>query len=241
MSDKKDNSQHNPDNQPVIENDTIPQAAYVSQKCSRLASALYAVTRFLADNEPLKTKVRNLALSLVESARNPGANTSSNGGIYNILTQLRDQLTIARDGGLISSMNHHILTEEIDNLLNRLREEDLSFGPHVNADYLDIKDRLSAGTHTRKETATGSSNSVDTADNQQESKQTSAKPKSAKQQRREKILGLFAEADEITVNDVTEVINGYSTKTIQRDLKALVESGKLEKHGKRRWTSYTRA
>lgn len=240
MSDKKDNRQQKPDNKPVIENDTIPQAAYVSQKCSRLASALYAVTRFLTDEEPLKAKVRNLALSLVESARNPGASSATNGGIYNILTQLRDQLTIARDGGLISSMNHHILTEEIDNLLSRLQEEDLSFGPHVNADYLDVKDRVTASTTTRNETHAGSSNSVDTEDNQQESSKESAKPKSAKQRRREKILGLFDEADEITVNDVTEVINGYSTKTIQRDLKALVESGKLEKHGKRRWTSYTK-
>ncbi len=237
MADKKDNSENNTNNKSVIKNDTTPQAVYVSQKCNRLASALYAVTRFLSDDEPLKKKLRNLALSLSETARHPGNNSSGHVGLHDLLAQLHDQLTIARDGGLLSAMNHQVLTQEITKLQTRLREDNLSFGPHINDNYFDLESQLPAGQSARNKRATSSSKSVQSKDTDKESKA----PTSAKQRRRQKILELFEDTDEITVNDVTEVINGYSTKTIQRDLKALVKSGKLEKHGKRRWTSYTKA
>lgn len=239
MTKENDNTANNPDNKPVIENDSLPQAAYVTQKCSRLASAIYAVTRFLADDEPLKSKTRTLALSLIETARNPASNAAGQGGVAGILIQLRDQLTVARDGGLLSRMNHQVLAEEITALLDRLQGDSLSFGPHVNSEYLAVDEQVESG-RSRNKTRTHSSKSVsDKQESQDSSEET--QPTSAKQRRRQKILGLFTDADEITVNDVTEVINGYSTKTIQRDLKALVEGGKLEKHGKRRWTSYTKA
>jgi hypothetical protein len=57
--------------------------------------------------------------------------------------------------------------------------------------------------------------------------------------RRRGILGLFSDNEEITINDVQEVIEGCSQKTMQRELKSMVEDGLLEKHGKRRWSSYT--
>lgn len=237
MARKKDNSSNNSPKQAVIENDTPPQAAYVSQKCNRLASALYAVTRFLAHDEPLKSKIRNLALSLSEIARRPPQG-SAYADLSNLLTQIRDKLTIARDGGLLSSMNHQVLANEISNLQDRLRDGELSYGPRINRDYFELEHSL-PDTAGRNKSTTRSSNSVQA--NDQTDTGTSSSPMSAKDKRRQKILDLFEDADEITVNDVTEVINGYSTKTIQRDLKALVKSGKLEKHGKRRWTSYTRA
>jgi hypothetical protein len=239
MTDKKDNSDNNSPDKAVIENDNPPQALYVSQKCNRLASAIYAVTRFLADEEPLKTKLRNLALSLSETARRPGK-TSEYANLFDLLAQLQDKLTIARDGGLLSSMNHRILSQEITNLHDRLRENDLSFGPQINGDYFELEKQLQSASSGRNKSPAGSSKKV-TADNTDKESDSSTTPTSAKERRRQKILDLFEDTDEITVNDVTEIINGYSTKTIQRDLKALVKSGKLQKHGKRRWTSYTKA
>lgn len=56
--------------------------------------------------------------------------------------------------------------------------------------------------------------------------------------RRRAILELFKETDEITITDVQAVIEGCSQKTMQRELKAMVENDLLIKKGKRRWSSY---
>lgn len=236
MTSLKDNMNENPENKLAITNDTGPEGMYLSQKCKRLAGALYAVTQFFADEEPLKTRIRDAALSLVESVHSPRSQLNSETGTLHTLYRLRDQITVARDGGMLSHMNHQVLLEEMDKLTQKLQEQSGSLGPHVNNKYLSV-DQDALPSKGRNKQSSDSSNSTDADDNES----ARSEPLSAKDRRRQKILDLFDEANEITVNDVTEVINGYSTKTIQRDLKALVESGKLEKHGKRRWTSYTRA
>ena len=57
--------------------------------------------------------------------------------------------------------------------------------------------------------------------------------------RRQAILSLFTDLEEITITNVQEVVEGCSQKTMQRELKSMVDDGLLEKHGKRRWSSYT--
>lgn len=57
--------------------------------------------------------------------------------------------------------------------------------------------------------------------------------------RRKIILALIKQKPELTVKDITKSIPGVSEKTIQRELLAMVGEGILEKHGERRWSTYS--
>lgn len=256
MNDQKDTSSNTPNNS-GNEKDTDSRVAYISQKAERMAGALYAVTRFFPADEPLRHSIRRRALSLVSSAHALNSNSqeiNTDKSAPTLLTELRSQLRVARDGGLISPMNFSVLDDEISTFIQEVLEIGVFPGPSLGDEYFS-EDRLPSSGESRKtsslqssslnskgkritqphtESAEGSAGSSDG------STDTPTKELSAKERRRIKILELFDDKEEITVNDVTEVINGYSTKTIQRDLKALVEQGKIQKHGKRRWTYYTK-
>ena len=57
--------------------------------------------------------------------------------------------------------------------------------------------------------------------------------------RRKIILALIKQKSHLTVKDITKSIPSVSEKTIQRELLAMVEEGILEKHGERRWSTYS--
>ena len=59
--------------------------------------------------------------------------------------------------------------------------------------------------------------------------------------RRNTILELLQNKSFITIKDTADAIKGYSVKTLQRELLALVSEGILKKKGERRWSTYSLA
>lgn len=57
--------------------------------------------------------------------------------------------------------------------------------------------------------------------------------------RRKIILALVRQKPSLTVKDIARSITGYSEKTIQRELLAMVAEGTLIKKGDRRWSTYS--
>jgi len=240
MPNSNDKSANKAKNKAHMQNDNSSRIAYISQKTQRLAGALYALTRPFPATEPLRRQLRDQALDLLNSAHTLTEGTAikeADTGLPALLSQLQRQLSVAKDGGLISAMNFSVFCEEIQGFLGEIDELGAFPGPFINSDYFaDTAEALSSGEGRNTPTLSSSSfsrlgaaaKSTDRADKPSNGKL------SAKDKRREKILALFSEQEEITVGDVTEIVNGYSTKTIQRDLKALVKTGELEKHGKRR-------
>jgi hypothetical protein len=233
----------------ISQNDNTTRIVYISQKTQRLASALYAITRVFPSEEPLRQTLRKQALSLVSSAHMVSDGTPDSESaveLPSLLNRLCSQLAVARDGGLISGMNFQVLREEINAFTDEIQEIGAFPGPHLDTSYFNNDGlNLEVGhKYTGKASPTHSSSLGERRSENSDKSSDGAKKKaqlSAKDKRRQKILALFNDQSEITVNDVTDIVNGYSTKTIQRDLKALVKDGQLEKHGKRRWTSYTKA
>ena len=74
-------------------------------------------------------------------------------------------------------------------------------------------------------------------------KDTSKKPKTnnLKEQRKEKIITILKEKPEASINDICENISDCSSKTIQRDLIDMINSGLVKKEGTRRWSTYSLA
>jgi hypothetical protein len=93
----------------------------LGKKCERLATALYLVTSFLPDSEPLKGHLRTLSLDLVRDASRVRYGTISSEA--NVLEELRANigetlglLELALIAGLVSEMNFSILKREYTSL-----------------------------------------------------------------------------------------------------------------------------
>lgn len=64
------------------------------------------------------------------------------------------------------------------------------------------------------------------------------KASTAKEQRKENILKILKQKRNASINDICALFKDCSSKTIQRDLSDLIESGMVIKEGSRRWSTY---
>lgn len=117
-------------NKEIKDNRLVSQTQYngitafgvnTSKKCERLATAIYLVTNFLSDTEPMKFRLRALSLELVRDAS--FAKNGSQAVESNVLESLRANiletlslLELAFIAGLVSEMNFTILKREYASL-----------------------------------------------------------------------------------------------------------------------------
>ncbi len=65
--------------------------------------------------------------------------------------------------------------------------------------------------------------------------------KSEKSDRASLIMNVLDKKGKVSIKDISSSIDGYSEKTIQRDLTVLTQAGLVVKEGSRRWSTYRRA
>lgn len=104
---------------------------FVSKKSDRLATALYLVTSFLSDNEPLKNRLRTLSLDLVKGAFNVryGSTTPERTVLETLIANIGETLAlleVAFMAGNISEMNFIILKREYGSLRDKLEVKKLT-------------------------------------------------------------------------------------------------------------------
>ena len=97
----------------------------LARKCERLATALYLVTNFLSDTEPMKSRLRNLSLDLVKdatSARYGGIATESSvfENLRGNISETLSLLELSFIAGLVSEMNFSILKREYASLRDKV-------------------------------------------------------------------------------------------------------------------------
>ncbi|MBI5134507.1 MAG: hypothetical protein HZA81_03965 [Candidatus Taylorbacteria bacterium] len=103
--------------------------AYVYRKTEKLVTAVYMITNFIKDNEPLKWKIRENALSLM--ALNISFNTVSLAERKDLIKEYQglsleivSLASIAHHSGLISEMNYSILSREFTALLSLMEKDE---------------------------------------------------------------------------------------------------------------------
>ncbi len=193
------------------------------KKTEKLVSALYLITSFFADIEPMKWRLRELGNKLL------GAKEGKN-----LAQEITSLLTVAKNSGLISDMNYNIIHKEFSNLL--YSGGDLS-------DILKIEERSHVEPIIERYTPTISSPVIKDKPYKTEPRET---PKDGavalkKNGRQSVILSLLKKQHEIMIKDVSPLIEGVSEKTIQRELLTLVKNGVLRKEGEKRWSRYSLA
>src|SRR6185369_3390719 len=100
----------------------------IYKKTERLVTALYMITNFIEDSEPLKYKIRQKALELL--TLNISFNSVSLSERRNLLkkyqahaTEIISLSTVASHASLISEMNGQILRREFTNLLSMIEDD----------------------------------------------------------------------------------------------------------------------
>lgn len=146
---------------------------------------------------------------------------------------------------VLTERNVKFNLEDLDNDTNKNISKNLNLKiESVNPKY--IKDKIYKGQNI-KDKINNNQNSnnqalpnlnIKKASNSSISNNKSKQTKDRKENRRDQILGLFSKGVEVSINDISKKIVGYSVKTIQRELNDLVMEEKLKKIGDKRWSKY---
>jgi hypothetical protein len=101
---------------------------FALKKTERLTPAVYLITGFFDDKEPIKWKLRSLAsellsASLVLNESYKSGKDRAVSDMKNIVLEIGSLLTVAKNAGLMSDMNYKIIDEEFSNLLNSIASD----------------------------------------------------------------------------------------------------------------------
>ncbi|MES3005869.1 MAG: DeoR family transcriptional regulator [Patescibacteria group bacterium] len=231
---------------------------YIYKKAEKIAAAVYMISDFFSDNEPLKTNIRSAVLSLIDMSLS--LNTTLSPDRKDLLNNIvREALSvisyseIAARTGIESVMNHRIIKGELENFIRTIESRELpqKLGRHFVLSDDFIKDELPAPTPMsgyRQNSSVQHQSVLKPKSHHTHIHQSLVGQRPAagkveksnrKSERQEAIISVIRSKGELSIKDLTGVIKGCSEKTIQRELLVLVEQGILNKVGERRWSRYS--
>jgi hypothetical protein len=233
------------------------------KRTERVVAALYTVVSTLSDIDPIGHKIKELGIDLLSFLVSVPSPLTDGGkrftGEYaRRLLEIVSLLDVGMLSGLISEMNHRVISGEMDHLINEsegmakrvesLASEDID---HVLTGGWALREKgelppLSVGERLRRRvfprgiSSKGHKNVL--------KKKTSlvvgvsrAMDKDSgllRETRGNVIKNVLKDGKHLTVKDFVTFMPGVSEKTIQRELISLVQAGVLKKEGERRWSRY---
>jgi predicted transcriptional regulator len=231
-----------------------PHLGYLYKKTERLVSALYLLSSFISDKEPVKWQMREagvglLSYSLSLSNRSSSERMLAYANFVSTGLKFLSFLEICSAGKIISEMNYNILKSEFESLIHTVESGEklgdtkgLVFPDHffeISGGYqnenLNQKDSPSLS-------ATVLSKGQSTMSNRMSDKQKPVRqnhPIEDKSNRQEIIIDLLKKNPGLGIKDFTSAISGCSEKTIQRELASMVSKGLIKKEGEKRWSRYS--
>lgn len=220
----------------------ISEGDFFYKKTQKIVTAIYLVTNFLSDDNPLRRSLRHSSIELLSLIGSILFSTHPNpkkagSEIRFHSNQIISALSIALYSGYISEMNHRILEREFDMYLN----ENSPLFTTLNDNFkLPDLGSIVADTQDKKQ---GQKSYIKSKDKGQNTPIVSLNKESPvyvrKQSRKDTILAVLQKKESATIKDISEVISNCSEKTIQRELLSLVREGVLRKSGERRWSTYS--
>ena len=209
----------------------------VSYKTERIAAAMYLVTGFMLEEEPLKWALRKQAIELMNRA-----SFSNDQEILSLIENLIRTCFLAKTSQSISDMNADIVIEELRSMNTFIQQrhtlpEDFfqeSEMPSISKEIRiqaqdkqeDIKDKTPIAKMSFKKILTSP-----------KLKKTSGR----KDKRKEMVIEALQKKGDASIKDIARLVRGCSEKTIQRELNVLIDDGRVLKEGERRRSRYSLA
>lgn len=243
---------------------------FIYQKVKKLAAAVYMITNFFDDHEPIKWSLRSLSTELLKKnialTDTLFANSAAtHASIRDITLETVSLLEVASFAGLVSDMNVSVLKKEFSILLERIdgMTKGTSQGGVLDtAQFFAVDEpvqniqpravvspieRIAQAPQLRDNSAVFYNDPEQSQSHEEHEQENRMKlrefsPVAVKKNKRQSaIISLLKRKKEIMIKDVVGIITDCSEKTIQRELLALVDEGMLVKEGERRWTKYSLA
>lgn len=268
MEYKKDNLNQDPQAPFASGNVSADERAIFYQtlgkKTEKVATAIYMVSSHIDDRESIKGSFRDIALALVLetlSLEDPIRPAEEIFLSMNVATgKLQSLITLAASLGMISTSNARILDSELgsvcelalsgrkhyalttlDDVLKTIYPEELPTRidkPLIGQNMIAPQVTLETKKPTFITSALPAKNpSISSGQAKQKASAEVATPSLSK--RKDQILKLIRDKGEVSIKDISKDFADCSEKTIQRDINALVEEGKVRKEGNRRWSRYS--
>lgn len=223
-----------------------PDLIYLYKKTEKLVSAIYLISNFISDKEPLKWQMRESGLSLLSLSIKSGSVSASQTNYISAVLVLLSLIEILYVSRLISEMNYNIIKYEFELLIRTAESAEkgsnqrgLIFPEH----FFEISqgqdsnqgETLTTGMYKGHKTMSDSLSfrkSVETV-------RPSEQKQKDKTNRQDIIISLLTKGGELSIKDFTSSIKDCSEKTIQRELVSLVYKGQVKKVGEKRWSRYS--
>lgn len=202
---------------------------FIYKKAERLAKAIHLIAPAFAESLSLRNRIDAIAIGLIDAAILPSG--AARAALSRELLALSSVLSVARTGGLLSSMNAHIIAREAHILLQEVASYE---EPRL---FLDDTPTLSAIAKLQSATASKQVAASRPASSGRE--RVKRVSDTSTKDRRDTILSIIKDKKRASIKDISTLIRGVSEKTIQRELLALIGEGVVLKQGERRWSTYT--
>lgn len=106
----------------------IRKMAFIAKKTEKLATAIYRVTDFISNDDPLRARMRGKALDLLEGVlrifhEHLPSSYDAQRRIFHDFALMDTLLEISHNGSLVSETNFSILADEYRTLLSMVAEE----------------------------------------------------------------------------------------------------------------------
>lgn len=223
----------------LFSNDTY--LLHVHKKSHGISRAIYLITDFFDNKEPIKARMRQLACDLVELVLSLSTELSPErksllDNIIKTNLSLISFSEIAMFSGIESQMNHSVLCAEIQNLMSVIEEREM---PSRLGRHFVLDDAFFSKEIKNEIVSTTPSSSKKTHTINKHSPHVTESSDSRKAERRNAIISIIKTKVNPSIKDIAEGIVGCSEKTVQRELLDMVASGLLKKEGERRWSRYS--
>ncbi|NDE67981.1 hypothetical protein EB052_00075 [bacterium] len=242
----------------------------IFKKTEKIVAAIYLVSGLIKDNEPIRIDLREKALTMLSSALSLNSIEQVDRSLLvqtllAVSVESLSLLNIASCSGVISRMNHEIISREIDLLITIIREritEDVTRAGYILSDAFfkveqpgilnqplnqQLSQKASISTHAPASSSPRAVSTPNSPGRTPNSALSGGQLKDTKQDtkedikntRQEAILNLLRKGLPLTIKDFSAVIKDCSEKTIQRELIELLAKGLIKKEGERRWSKYS--
>jgi hypothetical protein len=202
----------------------------IKDKVERLSAVVYLATNHIKDIDPIKLSVREVCLNCLKTVND----TPSFIGQTNLSPQFSEIL--------ISDLNKivsFLRVLSISGFISKNNFEVISGAVSVILEKSFMKEEIFIG---KKEDQIGEKNAPESTKTfPQKIEKTSFQNTNSKDKggRGERVLSLIRKQGKVATKDIVDYFPGVSDKTIQRELNKLVDEGKIERQGKKRWSFYS--
>lgn len=211
---------------------------FIFKKTEKIVSVIF----FVSNNVDKEQKEHSLIEDVLDSARVTHnailatldmrthlAEDSIRAAAHKLIA-LDSKLRVASVVGLIAPDVLHVLSSEIDGVLRGLNK----YLVRTSA-FDDLNYRVSPVTRE----GTPRSRPNPERANSQTTSRPENQPGNIDSDRRERIKVVLNAKEEATIKDITDIITDVSSKTIQRELNAMIEENLVKRQGERRWSKYS--